>query len=643
MIFSPIQLNPANQAIDRTVDNIFFWQNRGSIQTDFQILALRNSDNAVLYDSTKITSSDNSHTVPALTFDLSEQIKWQVVVWNGLQTASSQYAFITADEPPTLVFTAPDFTSPPVVLGSQNYLFQADYNQSQDISISQYRFILYDMDDNVVSDTGFIYGFTPEYQATGMIREEFYQIEGQAIAQNGLQCTTGKQEFSIIAYDIPETVPAIEVTANNCNASITVDWADLKIVTADIVGTYSFIPGKFDFGLLLDSGSTATYNESVLGATNNISGWFKFPYEVDGDFITFGASGVSIGFDYDTQRFYINNNGNFTYSPQWGMYTWADFDGTNWEDWTGDWRNPGFNPVELTNHWFWFSVNNTNQLVAYFDDQFVFNITDNEIVGNFDSITLTGQVLLDNIHAQNTSLTLAQIQSILLTIPQVWQINTNWLANYENNLEAGNIYNNVPVVGWVLKRRKIQDDLFTTLGTFDKDVRTYIDYTAVNNETYIYSIYSLSSEGEGLGLEGQATMSFFGWFLVATDGSDEFLKFDSGLKDGIKTDLIKVNKDFYQYNNFTQYPTISYGKQNYKSSKIECLPFLYINNTIVNDINLLNTCDSFINDMKIKILKNSKGEIFFVNTKNFDYKYLDESSEQPFSIVFEWVEVASSV
>ena len=642
MIMSPIGLSPSNKTIDKSILNTFSWSQRGSIQTDFRLTALRNSDNTLLYDSTKLTSSDNFHIIPALTFSLSEQIKWQVQVWNGVQTATSQFAFIVANVPPTMTFFSPDFTSPPVVLGSQNFLFVGNYNQIQNISISQYRFILYDIDDNIISDSGFIYGFTPQYEFTGMLRATSYQVETQAIAQDGLSCTSGKQTFSIIAYTIPNTVPAIDVISNNCNASITTEWGDLKLVTGIVTGTYDFTPGKFDLGLSLDAGSTITYNESVLGATNNLSGWFKFPYEVDGDFITFGTSGVSIGFDYITQTFYINNNGSFTNSPQYGMYTWADFGSGTWNGQTGTWQNPSFNPVELTNHWFWFSVNNANQLVAYFDDVFIFNITDNLIVGNFSSITLLGQVLLDNIHAQNKSLTLAQIQAISLIQPQLWQVATNWLANYENDLEAGNIDNAVAIIGWRLKRRKIQDDLFETIMDFPKETRVYTDYTPVNNETYIYAVYSLSVEGEGLGLEGQTSMNFFGWYLINTN-TGNMLKLDAGIGGGLKTDDIVINQDFYKYNNFTQFPTISYGKQHYKTSKITAFPYLLDEDLkMTNTLDLLNYCDNLVTDKQIKILKNPKGEIFFVETHNFNYKYLDESSEQPFSIVFDWAQVSDS-
>ena len=642
MIYSPINLQPANRAIDRTINNIFTWTQRGGIQTDYRLTALRNSNNTILYDSTKLTSSNNFHTIPLNTFILSEQIKWQVQVWNGIQTATSQFAFITADAPPTMTFTDPNFASPPIILSGQNYLFIGNYNQIQNISISQYKFILYDVDDNIISDTGFIYGFTPEYEFTGMIRGETYKIEGFAIAQNGLSCTTGVKTFSIDTYIIPNTVPAIDVTTNNCNASITTEWGNLKLVTGVVTGTSSFIAGKFDLGLLLDSASSIKYSESVLGATNNLSGWFKFPYEVNGDFITLGTTGVSIGFNYTTQKFYINNNGVFTYSQQFGMYTWADFGSETWNNQTGTWQNPSFNPVTLTNHWFWFSVNNSNQLVAYFDDQFIFNITNSIIVPNFTSITLSGKVLLDNIHAQNASLTLAQIQAISLTQPQLWQVPTNWLANYEGDLEAGNIDNHIPIIGWRLKRKKITDNLFETIADLPKETREYIDYTPVNHTDYIYAVYSLSTEGEGLGLEGRASMNFFGWYLINTN-TGNMLKLDAGLGESFKTDDIKINQSFYKYDNFTQFPTVSYGKQKYKNSKITAFPYILDGNLeITNTLDLLEYCNNLITDKQVKILKNPKGELFFVETTNFGYKYKDEVGEQPYTIDFEWIEVGNT-
>ena len=637
MIYSPVNLLPSNISISPTIDNTFSWTSRGSESTNFQVKILNNDTSALVYDSTKITSSDTFHTVPSGTLTAGINYKWNVQVWFNTSTATSQYSFIASSSAPVIVFIDPDFTSPSVVLPAQYYLFKTSYSQAEDVSISKYRFILYDIDENIIEDTGYIYGFTPEYEFTGMIREDTYHIEAMAVAQNGLTCTTGKQEFSIIAYTIPNTVPAIDVIANNCEASINVSWADLKLVEPIVTGTYSYIEGKFDQGLLLDEGTTLDYQETVTPDNNILSGWYQFTFGQDGDFVQFGDH-VWGGFDYNTQRFYIRNDLIYTYSQQFGLYTWENLGNTTWESWSGDWRNPGFNPLDFTNHWFFIAINNTKEMTTYFDDVLAFVLsTGVSITNSFASIKFTGKLLLDNMRANNKSMTFTEIDSISKTTPQLWIVPTNWLANYENTLEAGNIDNSIPIIGWRLKRRKIDDTLFITMGDFAKEVRDFTDNTPANNVEYIYSVYSLSAEGEGLGLEGNAILDFFGWYLIDKT-SGEWFKFDAGW-DGLETDPLKVTQDIFIYKNFNKFPTVSYGKQEYRTSKITAVPYMSVNNIITVDKNILDTVKALVLNKLPKILKNSFGDVLYVDTYNFDSKFQDKIAVQPYQVSFEWVEI----
>jgi len=642
-INTPIKLSPANTTIDPSINNTFSYIARGSPQTHHQIIVRNNDTSAIIYDSTKLATTDQFFIIPASTFTANISLKWQVSVWCNSDTASSQYAFLNVHNAPTLTFIAPNFSSPPVVLTGQNYLFQMLFTQAQNVSLSKYRVVLYDSTGiNIIDDSGYIYGFTPEYQFTGMLRGESYKVIGYAVAQDGLLCDTGMKDLSIATYTIPNTVPAIVVTPNNCSASIDVSWADLKLVIPVVDGDYSYVSGKFNLGVLLEYASSLDYQELVYGSSNNLTGWYKFMYALNYEFINLGSD-IAIGFDNTLQKFYISTGGgaDFTYSPITTVYTWDDFGSDDWSTYTGTWQNPGFTSTDLTSAWFRISVNNSNQVVAYLNDKFIFNISNTDVVADYNSIKITGKMLVDNVNAQNTSLTLSEMNNIPFTSAQLWQVKTNWLANYENTLEAGNINNAVSITGWRLKRRRPQDSIFETIGDFSKTTRDYIDHTVINNQEYIYAVYSLSSNGEGLGLEGQATVNFFGWYVVDIT-SGEWFKFDAGFG-GIKTDDVAMTINKYVYSNFSQFPVVSKGLQRWRSSKITAVPYVFdsILNTFTVDEVIYKQVETLLNNKKMKILKNSSGQLIYVDTTLTGYKYEDPIGLMPYSISFDWIEISS--
>ena len=637
LIYSPVSLSPSNLSVIYNIDNVFSWSSRGSQSDKYQIKILKNDDNTLTYDSGQIISANTYHTVPASTLSAGVNYKWQVQVWLGTSSAVSQYAFIASNSAPTIIFTDPNFASPPIVLPGQNYLFKALYDQAENISISKYRFILYDTDNNIIEDTGYIYGFSPEYEFDGMIRDSSYQIECIAVSQSNISCTTGKQTFSIASYTIPNTVPDIEILANDDNASIEVIWSDLKIVTPNVVGTYSYVDGKFDKGILLDDTTTIEYLETITPNDNILSGWYQFIFGQDGNFVQLGDH-VFVGFDYNLQKFYIKYDSTYMYSQQFGLYTWENLNNDTWDNYPDDWRNPGFDPTSLTGHWFFNAITNTNTLTTYFDDVLAFRMSTGILVTtSYSSIKFTGKILLDNMRANNQSMLFAEIDNISKTTPQLWMHPTNWLADYEDSIEAGNINNDIPIIGWRLKRRKVTGELFVTLADLPKETRNFIDRTPANNIQYIYSVFSLSSEGEGLGLEAQAMVDFYGWYLI-DNSTGAWFKFDAGW-DGLQTDKIQTTQDIKIYKNFNETPTVSYGKQNYRSSKITAVPYVCVDNKAIINKAILDSVRLLITNKTAKILKNSFGDIMIVQTYNFDSQFQDKISTQPYQISFDWVEV----
>jgi len=204
------------------------------------------------------------------------------------------------------------------------------------------------------------------------------------------------------------------------------------------------------------------------------------------------------------------------------------------------------------------------------------------------------------------------------------------LADFESNLSIGN--QGVNTTGFRLKRKASDGLFYITLSDFANTVNSYTDTTARNAITYTYLLNSLDvNSNEDLGVEVTGILDFYGWFL--TDGTTIY-KFDAATK----SESIKTNRAFNVFETYSQYPTVSYGNRNYRTSSLTTIPYSF-NTDFEFTYTTLEALRAFIDSETTKYLKNTKGEIIQVATTNFSYKYLDEVIEQPYEITFDWTEI----
>lgn len=259
-----------------------------------------------------------------------------------------------------------------------------------------------------------------------------------------------------------------------------------------------------------------------------------------------------------------------------------------------------------------------------------------------DSCLVDGKVCIiygDTVSAQCSCIFAYNFEYSINKLPlqQKWnKYYTTFLADFEDSLECGNITGSIS--GWRLKRKGSDISLYETIDDFDADQQTYTDYTPRNNIDYNYIVFSLDSDGnEALGIESINSVNFYGWIL--TDNTNTY-KFDIGW-DGINTDQVQSNKDIHVYDNYTQYPVVSFGVRNYRTGSITAIPYSYNATTCTYTIDesLRKEILDFLNDGNEKWLKNSAGDIIKVVTSGATYKYSDKIYSQPYEIKFDWIEV----
>lgn len=313
MIYSANYLVPENVAINATINNVFSWQTNvtgGDTQVAYQVFIYRNDTNALVYDSSKVTSSSNSHTIVSDTLSNTSlyDYKWFVRTWKDLTIYSdSDWVLFKCNSNQIVSFTVP------AIVDKQVYNFTATYSQSESVKMKFYRFLLYDnaSTPNIIEDTGLLYSATPtiSYNLSGLIDGESYNIKLQTISQNDISIETGLNLFSV-AYNYPPTSGYIEVTADNTIAAIKLSWENIKIVNGYVNGSYSYVPGKFNLGININANSNLYYNE-IYGEDFTISFWVKLDPGFIGKIVELTSNNditktMEIGFDGN--RFYYKQN-----------------------------------------------------------------------------------------------------------------------------------------------------------------------------------------------------------------------------------------------------------------------------------------------------------------------------------------------
>jgi len=256
-LFAPTNMSPQNIGVIAATPLTFEWTYNGTDpQTDYQ-LKIYELDNTLAYDSTKISSSDNFHTLASTPLDNGEFYKWQIETFCGVDSVNSGWVIFKTNSPPIVT---PDYLPNPFIY--QNYTFTANYSQSEGVPLKSFKFILYDSDFNTLFDTGDIYDTTISYEITGLSNYTSYYIECVVTAQNDMTATTGQLPFST-EYTIPDSSPILEITLSNEEGTIRSDWGNVIQILGSITGNYSFVEEFYECLDTEEDFEAGYYSENV--------------------------------------------------------------------------------------------------------------------------------------------------------------------------------------------------------------------------------------------------------------------------------------------------------------------------------------------------------------------------------------------
>jgi hypothetical protein len=245
--YNPNSLSPSlNQELIYNEDNIFTWTVNGIDSQQYYQIYIYDMDNNEIYNSTKITSSDTSHTVPSSTFNAGTLYKWKVnSYYDSTNFLSSKWEIFTGISTPNVTLSA-------TPTSQQTYEFGFLYNNPQSIAVKTYHVYLYE-GDTLIDESDDIYpsslvsnSSTPlTYTFSGM-QSDIINYYARCIVtnQDNYLIDSGKIIFSI-NYTYPDTVTGLTASVNNDNGSVTLDWINIVQVLPTITGTYEYLDDTF--------------------------------------------------------------------------------------------------------------------------------------------------------------------------------------------------------------------------------------------------------------------------------------------------------------------------------------------------------------------------------------------------------------
>lgn len=189
-------------------------------------IALSFDTSQIVYQQ-RIQEFRYQHTVPANTLTNGNQYVAKVRVYDNEEILIGE-----SDPIFFYCFSLPILSIPTIVdgtVGNQTVLFQGTYEQAENELLQSYKFILYDENQNIVSQSPELYDDALQYEFSELENRQKYYIELKVVTVNQMVASTGLIEFTA-RYLAPKFVSAIELENLSNEASIFVKCNVLRII-----------------------------------------------------------------------------------------------------------------------------------------------------------------------------------------------------------------------------------------------------------------------------------------------------------------------------------------------------------------------------------------------------------------------------
>jgi len=256
----------------------------------------------------------------------------------------------------------------------------------------------------------------------------------------------------------------------------------------------------------------------------------------------------------------------------------------------------------------------------------------------YNKISINGVAVFDKLHVVIDTLTLDYLLSLNITEELSWTTNTVMEAEFNNNLNAGNLNLGGTVTKWEVYRVANNSSALVKVASLSGDAESFIDYTIPAYDTYTYSVFgSTSTEISEPLTAAPVYADFFNYFLVDEDTNTVYL-FDLNASLG----TTQNQEDVTIYNTYNQFPTISQGARKYRTTNLSAIcGDVECNNVLTQPPVYIDSLRDFIMNGRSKIFKTRKGDVQRVYTSNFSYSLFNEGIKtQPMVVSFDITELS---
>lgn len=317
-IFNPILTSPINgEGVDATQIIRFEWEfqsDAGETQFSYRVQIYLSDDDSLVFDSNTITSSNKFYNLTGGTLTNGNRYFYVITTSSVSATRSNRIPQSFATLAPATVTI--DTIITPV---GQFYKFSATYSQAQNVPVRAYQWRLYDASD-VLLETGDIKFGTPiEQTFTGFTSGTTYKVDVTVVNQNDVTVVSPRISFTP-SFSVPADSPEIIVTGRSDLSAIEVDWTNIIVLNGQVIGSFSYVPGKFDLGLQLVNNSCLQYDMARYLIPEDFTSafWIKLDSSHDGDFWRLRKDGdirYRVGYNSDLKKFYYERGTRFVLSP----------------------------------------------------------------------------------------------------------------------------------------------------------------------------------------------------------------------------------------------------------------------------------------------------------------------------------------
>ena len=235
----------------------------------------------------------------------------------------------------------------------------------------------------------------------------------------------------------------------------------------------------------------------------------------------------------------------------------------------------------------------------------------------------------------------------------VFDVETIMLANFNGNINAGNIDSISSIIRhWLIYRREKDSTTLTFVASIPASADNITDYNVLFGQEYEYVIFAETDNEISNAITGKTsiTAKWEGWALIDLNNQEENGLYTVSADDvwlfntNFSSSDIEQNLNKYTYANFTQFPKVSTGQKNYISGGITA----FLSNITSTSPQYKDTAQmmqdfgNMIANGHPKLLKDRKGNAWVVDTQSNGLNYIDESYEQLITVGFNFIQIGDA-